>query len=69
MLLAKAPTSAAYLEEMVTAALCFQRDPGLYYSMGQAAYALGPVYDALLTAAEYLRQFSRTWLPGSDGGA
>jgi len=69
VLLAKAPTSAAYLEEMVTAALCFQRDPGLYYSMGQAAYALGPVYDALLTAAEYLRQFSRTWLPGSDGGA
>jgi hypothetical protein len=66
VLLAKAPTSAAYLEEMVTAALHFQRDPGLYYSMGQAAYAFGPVYDALLTAAEYLRQFSHTWLPGSD---
>ncbi len=64
VLLAKAPTSAAYLEEMVTAAQHFQRDPGLYYSMGQAAYAFGPVYDALLTAAEYLRQFSHTWLSG-----
>ena len=69
VLLAKAPTSAAYLEEMVTAAQHFQRDPGLYYSMGQAAYAFGPVYDALLTAAEYLRQFSGTWLQGSDGKA
>ena len=69
LLLARAPTSAAYLEEMLTATLHFQRDPGLYYSMGQTAYAFGPVYDALLTAAEYLRQFSHTWLPGSDGGA
>ncbi len=69
VLLAKAPTSAAYLEEMVTAAVHYQRDAALYYSMGQTAYAFGPVYDALLTAAEYLRQFSHTWLPGSDGQA
>jgi hypothetical protein len=31
--------------------------------MGLKAYPLGVVYDALLTAAEYLRQFSKTWDP------
>ena len=61
LLLAREPTSAAYLEEMLTAAHHFQRQPDVYYSMGQKAYALGTVYDALLTAAEYLRQFSKTW--------
>jgi hypothetical protein len=61
LLLAREPTSAAYLEEMLTAANHFERQPDLYYSMGQKAYALGAVYDALLTAAEYLRQFSKTW--------
>ena len=65
VLLAKAPTSASYLDEMLTAALHFRRDPGLYYSMGQTAYAYGVVYDALLTAAEYLRQFSKTWPVGA----
>ena len=65
VLLAKAPTSAAYLGEMLTAALHFERHPGLYYSMGQTAYAYGVVYDALLTAAEYLRQFSKTWPAGA----
>ena len=37
----EAPTSAAYLEEMLTAARHFKRSPRLYYSMGQPAYALG----------------------------
>jgi hypothetical protein len=33
--------------------------------MGQTAYAYGVVYDARLTAAEYLRQFSKTWPAGA----
>ena len=61
ILLARVPTSAAYLDELLTAARHFEEQPEIYYSMGQRAYALGVVYDALLTAAEYLRQFSQTW--------
>jgi hypothetical protein len=63
VLLAREPTSTAYLEEILTAAHHFEHAPSVYYSMGQKAYALGVVYDALLTAAEYLRQFSETWAP------
>lgn len=63
VLLAREPSSVAYLEEILTAARCFERQPDVYYSMGQKAYALGVVYDALVTAAEYLRQFSKTWDP------
>jgi hypothetical protein len=61
VLLAREPSSAAYLDEMLTAAHHFAHHRDVYYSMGQKAYALGRVYDALLTAAEYLRQFSKTW--------
>ena len=61
VLLAREPTSAAYLQEMLTAVHHFEQDADRYYAMGQTAYALGVVYDARLTAAEYLRQFSKTW--------
>jgi hypothetical protein len=66
LLLAREPTSPAYLDEMLTAAHHFEHQPALYYSMGQKAYALGAVYDAMLTGAEYLRQFSQTWEPRHD---
>ncbi len=61
VLMAREPTSAAHLQEMLTAVHHFEQEPDRYYAMGQTAYALGVVYDARLTAAEYLRQFSRTW--------
>jgi Starch synthase catalytic domain len=67
VLLAREPTSAAYLDELLTAAHHFEHDPDLFYSMGQKAYALGAINDALMTAAEYLRQFSKTWQPGPPG--
>jgi Starch synthase catalytic domain len=66
VLLAREPSSPAYLDELLTAAHHFEREPDLFYSMGQRAYALGVVYDAMLTGAEYLRQFSKTWGPGDD---
>lgn len=65
VLLAREPTSAAYLQELLVATQEFTRRRGVFYSMGVRAYALGAVYDALLTAAEYLRQFSKTWEPRS----
>ena len=69
VLLAREPSSPAYLDELLTAAHHFEHQPDLYYSMGQKAYAFGRVYDAMLTGAEYLRQFSLTWEPRHGEGS